>query len=83
MNLSSRTIAILISLLVAGVLTTYARIGPTLREKGQVFVGIDVIGDWLTEINVTSPTGIQELERFEGTNAARLIWEAVERRRAG
>lgn len=58
-----------------------ARIGPTLREKGLVFVGIDVIGDWLTEINVTSPTGIQELERFDGTNAARLIWEAVERRR--
>ena len=60
-----------------------ARIGPSLREKGLVFVGIDVIGDWLTEINVTSPTGIQELERFDGTNAARLIWEAVERRRAG
>ncbi len=59
-----------------------ARIGPTLREKGQVFVGIDVIGDWLTEINVTSPTGIQELERFDGINAAQLIWEAVERRRA-
>ena len=39
------------------------RIGPLLREKGQVFVGIDVIGDYLTEINVTSPTGIQELER--------------------
>ena len=58
-----------------------ARIGPTLREKGQVFVGIDVIGDWLTEINVTSPTGIQELERFDGINAAQLIWEAVERRR--
>ena len=58
-----------------------ARIGPTLRDKGLVFVGIDVIGDWLTEINVTSPTGIQELERFDGTNAARLIWEAVERRR--
>ncbi|MFB2531279.1 glutathione synthase [Paracoccus sp. p3-h83] len=56
------------------------RIGPVLREKGQVFVGIDVIGDWLTEINVTSPTGIQELERFDGTNVARLIWEAVERR---
>jgi glutathione synthase len=53
-----------------------------LREKGLVFVGIDVIGDWLTEINVTSPTGIQELERFDGTNTARLIWEAVERRRA-
>lgn len=60
-----------------------ARIGPVLREKGLIFVGIDVIGDWLTEINVTSPTGIQELERFEGTNAARLIWEAVERRRRG
>jgi glutathione synthase len=59
-----------------------ARIGPTLRDKGLVFVGIDVIGDWLTEINVTSPTGIQELERFDGTNAARLVWEAVERRRA-
>jgi glutathione synthase len=58
-----------------------ARIGPTLRERGLLFVGIDVIGDWLTEINVTSPTGIQELERFDGTNAARLIWEAIERRR--
>jgi glutathione synthase len=57
-----------------------AVIGPVLREKGQVFVGIDVIGDWLTEINVTSPTGIQELERFDGVNAAALIWEAVERR---
>jgi glutathione synthase len=60
-----------------------ARIGPMLREKGLVFVGIDVIGDWLTEINVTSPTGIQELERFDGTNAAGLIWDALERRRAG
>jgi glutathione synthase len=60
-----------------------AHIGPLLREKGQVFVGIDVIGDWLTEINVTSPTGIQELERFDGTNAATLIWEAIERRRQG
>jgi glutathione synthase len=60
-----------------------ARIGPVLREQGLIFVGIDVIGDWLTEINVTSPTGIQELERFDGTNAARLIWEAVERRRGG
>ncbi|NGM44812.1 glutathione synthase [Rhodobacter sp. SGA-6-6] len=56
-------------------------IGPTLREKGQVFVGIDVIGDWLTEINVTSPTGIQELERFDGTNAAARIWEAIEAKR--
>ena len=59
-----------------------AAIGPTLREKGQVFVGIDVIGDWLTEINVTSPTGIQELERFEGTNVAEKIWRAIEKRRA-
>jgi glutathione synthase len=57
-----------------------AAIGPILKEKGQIFVGIDVIGDWLTEINVTSPTGIQELERFDGTNAAALIWEAIERR---
>lgn len=59
-----------------------AAIGPLLREKGQVFVGIDIIGDWLTEINVTSPTGIQELERFDGTNVAGLIWDAIERRRA-
>jgi glutathione synthase len=59
-----------------------ARIGPLLREKGQVFVGIDVIGGFLTEINVTSPTGIQELERFDGVNAAARIWEVIERRRA-
>lgn len=59
-----------------------ARIGPTLREHGQVFVGIDVIGDWLTEINVTSPTGIQELERFDGTNTAAKIWEVIEAKRA-
>ena len=57
------------------------RIGPLLKERGLIFVGIDVIGGLLTEINVTSPTGIQELERFDGTNTARLIWEAVERRR--
>ena len=55
-----------------------AAIGPELREKGQVFVGIDVIGDWLTEINVTSPTGIQELERFDGINVAAQVWEAIE-----
>jgi glutathione synthase len=58
-----------------------AAIGPLLREKGQVFVGIDVIGGWLTEINVTSPTGLQELERFDGINATARIWEAIERRR--
>ena len=59
-----------------------ARIGPLLREKGQVLVGIDVIGGWLTEINVTSPTGIQELERFDGINVAAKIWDAIEARRA-
>ena len=57
-----------------------AAIGPLLKEKGQVFVGIDVIGDWLTEINVTSPTGIQELERFDGVNIAEKIWVAIEAR---
>lgn len=60
-----------------------AAIGPLLRGKGQIFVGIDVIGDYLTEINVTSPTGIQELERFDGINAAEKIWQAIEARRAG
>ncbi|MDV7271786.1 glutathione synthase [Thioclava sp. A2] len=59
-----------------------ATIGPLLREKGQVFVGIDVIGDWLTEINVTSPTGIQELERFDGVNIAEKIWQVIEAKRA-
>lgn len=59
-----------------------ARIGPLLREKGQIFVGIDVIGGNLTEINVTSPTGIQELERFDNINIAAKIWEAIEKRRA-
>jgi glutathione synthase len=59
-----------------------AAIGPILREKGQIFVGIDVIGDYLTEINVTSPTGIQELERFDGTNTAEKLWEAIEAKRS-
>lgn len=59
-----------------------ARIGPLLREKGQIFVGIDVIGSYLTEINVTSPTGIQELERFDQVNIAGKIWEAIEAKRA-
>ena len=57
-----------------------AAIGPLLKEKGQIFVGIDVIGGWLTEINVTSPTGIQELERFDDINVAAMIWDAIERR---
>ncbi|MGZ3216443.1 glutathione synthase [Paracoccus sp. T5] len=57
-----------------------ARLAPVLREKGLIFTGIDVIDGWLTEINVTSPTGIQELERFDGVNAAEAIWQAIERR---
>ena len=55
-------------------------IGPTLKSKGQVFVGIDVIGEYLTEINVTSPTGIQELEHFNNINIAEMIWNAVEKK---
>ena len=55
-------------------------IGPILKNRGQVFVGIDVIGDYLTEINVTSPTGIQELERFDKVNIAEIIWHAVEKK---
>jgi glutathione synthase len=55
-------------------------IGPLLREKGQIFVGIDVIGDYLTEINVTSPTGIQELSRFDGINVPGLLMDAIEAR---
>jgi len=58
------------------------RIGPTLRDQGLIFVGIDVIGDYLTEINVTSPTGLQEIARFDGTNLAALIWDRIEARRA-
>ena len=56
-------------------------IGPLLSEKGQVFVGIDVIGDYLTEINLTSPTGIQELKRFDGTDTAGKIWQVIEAKR--
>ncbi len=56
-------------------------IGPELSRRGMIFVGIDVIGDYLTEINVTSPTGIQELDRFDGTQPDRLIWDAIESRR--
>ena len=53
-------------------------IGPTLKKQGLLFVGIDVIGSHLTEINVTSPTGIQELTRFSGINVAKIIWETIE-----
>jgi glutathione synthase len=57
-----------------------AAIGPSLREQGLVFVGIDVIGDYMTEINVTSPTGIQEIARLDGIDLAAPIWDAVEAR---
>ncbi len=56
-------------------------IGPSLAERGLVFVGIDVIGDYLTEINVTSPTGIQEINRLSGTKIESDIWDAIETRR--
>ena len=59
-----------------------ARIGPALRERGLIFVGIDVIGDYLTEINVTSPTGIQEINRLDGIRIEATIWDAIERRYA-
>jgi len=55
-----------------------ATIGPTLREQGLIFVGIDVIGDYLTEINVTSPTGLQEINRFDGVCLEARIWDAIE-----
>jgi glutathione synthase len=58
-----------------------AAIGPTLKERGLIFVGIDVIGDWMTEINVTSPTGAQQLKQFSGVDAAALMWDAIETRR--
>ncbi|MGO6741641.1 glutathione synthase [Rhizobium ruizarguesonis] len=58
-----------------------ARIGPALRERGFLLVGIDVIGDYMTEINVTSPTGIREVKKFGGADIAALLWDAIERKR--
>ncbi len=57
-----------------------AAIGPTLRERGLIFVGIDVIGDYMTEINVTSPTGIQEINRLDDVKIEAGIWDAIEGR---
>jgi glutathione synthase len=57
------------------------RLGPTLRERGLLFAGIDVIGDWLTEINVTSPTGIRAVKSLGGPDAAVLIWDKIEAKR--
>jgi glutathione synthase len=56
------------------------KLGPELRDRGLIFVGIDVIGGYLTEINVTSPTGIREIKRFGGNDIAAMIWDAIERR---
>jgi glutathione synthase len=60
-----------------------AALGPELRKRGLLLVGIDVIGgQWLTEINVTSPTGIVAIDEFNGTDTPGLFWEAVERKLA-
>ena len=59
-----------------------AIIGPELKRRGLLFVGIDVIGEWLTEINVTSPTGAVALKTFTGVDAAEIMWERVEALRA-
>ena len=59
-----------------------AAIGPELKRRGLIFTGIDVIGDYMTEINVTSPTGIHEVRRFGGADIAGLVWDAIERRKA-
>ena len=56
-----------------------AAIGPALKKRGLIFTGIDVIGDYMTEINVTSPTGIHEVRRFGGADIAALVWDAIER----
>jgi len=55
-------------------------VGPLMKEKGQILVGLDIIGDMLTEINLTSPTGVQELERFNNINVAKKVWECLEER---
>jgi glutathione synthase len=55
-----------------------AALGPELKKRGLIFTGIDVIGDYLTEVNVTSPTGIWEVKRFGGADIAALVWDAIE-----
>ncbi len=57
-----------------------ASVGPVLRENGVIFAGIDVIGDYLTEVNVTSPTGMREIDQQFGINTAGLMFDAIERR---
>jgi glutathione synthase len=58
-----------------------ARLGQPLRDRGMIFVGIDVIGDWITEINVTSPTGIRAVKNLGGPDAAAMVWDVIEKKR--
>jgi glutathione synthase len=57
-----------------------ARLGPELKRRGLIFTGIDVIGNYLTEINVTSPTGIRQIGEFGGPDIAAMIWDVVEKK---
>jgi glutathione synthase len=57
------------------------RLGPHLRERGLLLVGIDVIGGWLTEINVTSPTGIRAVRNVGGPDVAKMVWDKIEAKR--
>ena len=70
--------------LTAGEREICAALAPELKRRGLLFVGIDVIGGkWLTEINVTSPTGIVAVDQFNGSDTPGLIWQAIERKLAG
>ncbi len=60
-----------------------ARVGPEMKARGMLFVGLDIIGDWMTELNVTSPTGVRELDRQFGLNIAGLLFDAIEARLSG
>jgi glutathione synthase len=59
-----------------------AQVGPVLKQMGIIFAGIDIIGDYLTEINVTSPTCVREIKAFGGPDIAAMIIDAIEARRA-
>ena len=60
-----------------------SRVGPEMQRRGMLFVGLDVIGDWLTEVNVTSPTCIREIDKAYGLNIAGLLFDAIEKRATG
>jgi glutathione synthase len=57
-----------------------SQIGPTLSKRGMLFVGLDVIGDYVTEINVTSPTGVRELDKQFKTELSGLLMDAIQKR---